>query len=98
MQRVLAFATIGLSLLAGAAAASAQRPAPSSPDQHGRPLTEQRATEPTTRPLFFLFGVPVGVNAPVAAPYCGNCALQNYGGQPDRSRTAVARAATGLGQ
>jgi hypothetical protein len=40
---------------------------------------------PGTRPLFYFFGVPVVVNAPVMPPYC-NCATQTYAGAPAGGR------------
>lgn len=97
MRRTLGLALIGVLSLAGSARAGSQDAPPSPPPQQGAPPMEQRATQPTARPLFSIFGLPVQLNAPVAAPYC-NCPFQNFGGQPERSRDAVARQATKLGE
>lgn len=84
---VLAALTVG-----GAATAVAQQ-GPSVRVTRRAPLVVQPAPPVQVRPLrplFYLFGVPVVVDAPVAPPYC-NCAYASFGGQ-----LAEASAATGL--
>jgi hypothetical protein len=99
MRRTLfGLAASGVLLLAGIVSAAAQRTTPPAPGAPGPPAFEQRANQPTGRPLFSIFGLPVGVNAPVAAPYCSGCAFENVGGQPGRSRDSVARAVSGPSQ
>ncbi|MDA8250513.1 MAG: hypothetical protein M0Z28_15250 [Rhodospirillales bacterium] len=91
MQRIVKWTVIGAFLLAMPIVATAQPATPSSP------AMEQRTTQATARPFFSILGVPVGVDAPVASPYC-NCAFQTFAGQPVRSREAVAaQATTGAG-
>ena len=95
MRQIIGLAVIAMMSAGAAATALAQQgpaPVPIPPD---RPTMEQSAPQPGPKPLFSLFGLPVVVNAPVAPPYC-NCAMQNFGGQPARSRDAVAMAADGI--
>ena len=98
-------AAIGLLMMAGAGGAAAQTSAPApvppslpmtAPQPRDFPSLQQKPTMLNNKPLFSLFGLPVGVNAPVAPPYC-KCDESNYGGQPARSRSSVGRQMTGMG-
>jgi hypothetical protein len=42
----------------------------------------------TAEPFTTILGVPVGVSAPVAAPYC-NCAYGDFAGQPMTGQEAA---------
>jgi hypothetical protein len=86
MRRVLGLAVTGSLLVAGAGAALAQQsPAPVPRDGTG---LQQQALQPSDHPLFSIFGLPVGVNAPVPNPY-SNYALRNFGGQPMNGQALV---------
>ena len=93
MRRTLKLTLLGALIIAPAAGAMAQQPAPTVSANQGRPPMEQRATRGDTEPLFTIFGLPVRIGGPVVRPYCSNCAVQNFGGQPMRGADAVARAA-----
>ncbi len=106
MARLAGFAML---LITGSAAAqstappSGAAPAPvapqlpmTAPQPRDFPSLQQRPTTLNNKPLFYLFGLPVGVSAPVAPPYC-KCDESNFGGQPARSRSSVGRQMTGMG-
>ena len=82
---VLAALTVG-----GAATASAQQ-GPSGRVTRRTPLVVRPAPPPQVRPLrplFYVFGIPVVVDAPVAPPYC-NCAYGRFGGQLAEASAAM---------
>ncbi len=79
-------AFVGAFMLAGAAGAKAAPPQSYGVQAPG--IQQQPAPPNPPAPLFSIFGLPVGVNAPVSAPYC-NCATQIYGGQPMRGGEAL---------
>lgn len=58
--------------------------------QTGPAVTERAPSARSPSPLFYLFGIPVVVSAPVPPAYCA-CAYTNVGGQ-----FAEAAAATGV--
>jgi hypothetical protein len=93
MYRILGLAAVGALLAGGAVQAYAQSPTPGTSTTTS-PTLQQSAQDPTGRPLFYISKLPVGVNAPVAAPY-SNSAMQDFGGQPGTSRDAVIEQATG---
>ncbi len=87
MRRVLGLVLIGAFVLAGASGALAAGPTQSYGVQ--APAVPQPAAPPgAAAPSLSILGLPVSVNAPVAAPYC-NCATQNFGGQPMRGPEAL---------
>lgn len=63
------------------------------PGPHAAPLFEQKSQQNLPTPLFTL-AVPVGVDAPVRAPYC-NCAYRDFAGQPMTGRDAIVAQAIG---
>jgi hypothetical protein len=78
---------------------------PASAQQGGRTLAtdttaglqegaQQGRTPP--EPVFRLFGIPFGVNAPVGSPYCA-CIYGNFAGQPMTGRNAVGAQTAGAG-
>ncbi len=78
MHRIFGLAVTGAFLLAGAP--MVQAASPQSYGVQAPALPQPPAPPPTTGPNLSIFGLPVVVNAPVAAPYC-NCASQSFGGQ-----------------
>jgi len=88
MRSIWRLAVIGAFLLAGSAGTKAQSSATMTLNQQGTPTMQQKTTAPA--PLSSVLGLPVGVDAPVAAPYRGG--FQDFGGQPETGREA----ATGL--
>ncbi len=89
MRELAKLAVTATFLLAAPMVATAQAPAPvPGTGRPPSPLFQQRTTK-QTKPLFSLFGLPVGIDAPVASPYC-NCIYDTFAGQPMRSRSAVA--------
>ena len=94
MYRIAVVTAIGLAVLTAPAFAATQGP-PSVILREPRPPPVAPAQRPQIEapppPVFYLFGIPVVVDTPVAAPYC-NCAYQLSGGQP----ATGADAATGL--
>jgi len=87
MHRMLGLAVIGAFLLGGAPVVQA-----ASPQSYGvqAPALPQSPAPPTTTtvPFLQLFGIPISINAPTAAPYC-NCATQSYSGQTLKSSQAL---------
>lgn len=91
MRGIVKWTLVGSFLVAGPLTTMAQAPAPTPSTIPPRsPMFQQRTTLPSRPPLFSLFGIPVGIDAPVASPYCAGCAYDTFAGQPMRSRTAVA--------
>lgn len=92
MRLLPALVVLGALTVGGAATAAAQQGASVRVTRRAplvvRPAPPPRVQPP--RPLFYLFGIPVVVEAPVAPPYC-NCAYGRFGGQ-----LAEASAATGV--
>jgi hypothetical protein len=87
-------------LVGAFALASASGALAASPQSYGvQAPSVQPPTAPLSAaaPLFSIFGLPVALNAPVAAPYC-NCAAENFGGQPMRGPEALLAPATGRRQ
>jgi hypothetical protein len=58
--------------------------------QTANPSQSITTTAPT--PLFRIFGVPFGINAPVAPPY-SNSAYRDFAGQPATGNTTLAMTA-----
>ena len=91
MRDLAKLTVIAALLLAAPLTTMAQSPAPvPSTIPPKSPLFQQRTTAPTRPPLFSLFGLPVGIDLPVSSPYCAGCPYDMFGGQPMRSRSAVA--------
>lgn len=92
MRIVPAFVVLAAITVGGAVTVAAQQ-GPSVRVTRRAPLVVRPAPPPQVRPprpLFYAFGIPVVVDAPVAPPYC-NCAYGRFGGQ-----LAEASAATGV--
>ncbi len=86
-------AVAAVSLLGGAPAHAQYTPrSPLTQQARPGPRPPPRVRTPEQQPLFELFGLPVYLAAPVAAPYA-NSAFQTYGGQPRRSSESVLQGA-----
>ncbi len=88
MQRILGLVMVGALLLTAPslAFAAATQSSVLGVLHSARPAAPPAPAMPA--PLFSVLGVPVVVNAPVAAPYC-NCATEIYGGQPMKGAEAA---------
>jgi hypothetical protein len=97
MRRVIVFSVFGLGLLAGPALAAGTQSPSLTLKEHAPAVTPPIQKPRPPRPLFYLFGIPVVVDAPVAPPYC-NCAYRLVAGQPATGADAATGVLERLGQ
>ena len=100
MRQILRLGIVAAGLLTGAPVIQAQTQSPPQPSRFKAQHPQIVPTPPfrqsaIANPTMSILGLPAGISAPVALPYCEYCAFRNFGGQPMRGQDQFIAPSTG---